>query len=204
MKTSIYIAIDGNIGAGKSSLVRLLKYILKARVLEEPVEENPFLEAFYKDPEKFAFHNQLYFLVARYKQLISITQLSFFYNYYLTDYLFYRDRIFAELTLSKHELNLYYSLYNIVEKEVPIPDYVVYLKADIDTLVKRIKLRNRSFEQDISKDYLLKLNDYYNEFYTKYDKSPLLILDVSNIDFVNNENDQEKVLKEVLSFIEYE
>jgi len=204
VKTSIYIAIDGNIGAGKSSLVRLLKYILKARVLEEPVEENPFLEAFYKDPEKFAFHNQLYFLVARYKQLISITQLSFFYNYYLTDYLFYRDRIFAELTLSKHELNLYYSLYNIVEKEVPIPDYVVYLKADIDTLVKRIKLRNRSFEQDISKDYLLKLNDYYNEFYTKYDKSPLLILDVSNIDFVNNENDQEKVLKEVLSFIEYE
>ena len=204
MKTSIYIAIDGNIGAGKSSLVRLLKYILKARVLEEPVEENPFLEAFYKDPEKFAFHNQLYFLVARYKQLISITQLSFFYNYYLTDYLFYRDRIFAELTLSKHELNLYYSLYNIVEKEVPIPDYVVYLKADIDTLVKRIKLRNRSFEQNISKDYLLKLNDYYNEFYTKYDKSPLLILDVSNIDFVNNENDQEKVLKEVLSFIEYE
>ncbi len=197
MRNLYYIAIEGPIGVGKTSLVKLLAEKLEARTILEQFEENPFLTDFYDDPERFAFQTQLYFLLQRYQQQQELRQVDIFHNLLITDYMFVKDRLFASLNLSEKELPLYETVANLLERNVINPDLVVYLQADTDTLMKNINIRKRSFEKNMSRDYIDALNQVYNEYFFRYQDTPLLIINSNNIDFVNNKKD----LKEIINVI---
>jgi len=195
MRNLYYVAVEGPIGVGKTSLVKLLADRLGARMVLEEFEENPFLPDFYTDPERFAFQTQLWFLLQRYQQQQDLRQVDVFHNLLVTDYMFVKDRLFASLNLSEKEMSLYDSIANYLEKNVINPDLVIYLQADTNTLMKNIKNRGRSFEMDMSLEYIDALNQVYNEYFFKYQDSPLVIINTNNIDFVNNPDDLEEVIK---------
>lgn len=195
MRNLYYVAIEGPIGVGKTSLAKLLAEKLGARTVLEDFEDNPFLSDFYEDPERFAFQTQLNFLIQRYQQQQELRQVDIFHNLLITDYMFIKDRLFASLNLNEKEMNLYDTIANLLEKNVINPDLVIYLQADTDTLMKNISKRNRSFEVNISYKYIDGLNEVYNEYYFKYQDTPLIIINTNNIDFVNNFNDLEKVIQ---------
>ena len=197
MKNLYYVAIEGPIGVGKTSLAKLLAEKLGARTVLEDFEDNPFLSDFYEDPERFAFQTQLNFLIQRYQQQQELRQVDIFHNLLITDYMFIKDRLFASLNLNEKEMNLYDTIANLLEKNVINPDLVIYLQADTDTLMKNISKRNRSFEVNISYKYIDGLNEVYNEYFFRYDKTPLLIINTNDIDFVNNIDD----LNEIKNFI---
>ncbi|MCE1187790.1 MAG: deoxynucleoside kinase [Ignavibacteria bacterium] len=192
-----YIAVEGVIGAGKTSLARKLSEKLNARLVLEQFELNPFLEKFYSFPERYAFQTQMFFLVNRYQQLQGLHQESLFAEHTVSDYIFDKDRIFAYLTLSEEELKLYDSLFPMLAKSILVPDLIVFLQSDIDRLMHNIRKRNRSMESPIEKSYIQKLSDAYNDFFFRYDRSNLLIIDTSNIDFVENENDFDNIYNEI-------
>ncbi len=191
MRNLYYIAIEGPIGVGKTSLVKLLAKKLDARTILEQFEENPFLTDFYDDPERFAFQTQLFFLLQRYQQQQELRQVDIFHNLLVTDYMFVKDRLFASLNLNEKELTLYETVANLLERNVINPDLVIYLQADTDTLLKNISYRKRSFEKNMSRDYIEALNQVYNEYFFRYQDSPLLIINTNNIDFVNKKKDLE-------------
>ena len=161
----------------------------------EDFEDNPFLSDFYEDPERFAFQTQLNFLIQRYQQQQELRQVDIFHNLLITDYMFIKDRLFASLNLNEKEMNLYDTIANLLEKNVINPDLVIYLQADTDTLMKNISKRNRSFEVNISYKYINGLNEVYNEYFFRYQDTPLIIINTNNIDFVNNFNDLEEVIQ---------
>ncbi|MCX7785169.1 MAG: deoxynucleoside kinase [candidate division WOR-3 bacterium] len=194
-----YIAIEGMIGVGKTALAIKLAEKLNARCVLEEVEENPFLANFYQDMRTYALPTQLFFLLSRHRQQQQISQQALFQERIVSDYTFYKDRIFAYLNLSDHELKLYEKIYDFLEKDVPKPDLVVYLQASIPLLLERIKKRGRSFEQDISPEYLEALSDAYNRFFLHYDATPLLIVNTANLDFVKNEDDFVTLFKEIIT-----
>ncbi len=194
MRNLYYIAIEGPIGVGKTSLARLLAEHLSARLVLEEFEENPFLADFYNDPERFAFQTQLFFLLQRYQQQQDLRQVDMFHNLLVTDYMFVKDRLFASLNLNEKEINLYDTVANLLERNVIKPDLVIYLQADTDTLMKHIAKRGRSFERDMSYDYINALNQVYSEYFFPYQDTPLVIINTNNIDFVNNPNDLEEVI----------
>ncbi len=197
MRNLYYIAIEGPIGVGKTSLVKLLGEKLSARIILEQFEDNPFLADFYDDPERFAFQTQLFFLLQRYQQQQELRQVDIFHNLLVTDYMFVKDRLFASLNLNEKEMPLYETVANLLERNVINPDLVIYLQADTDTLMKHINKRKRTFEKNMSRDYIDALNQVYNEYFFRYQDTPLLIINTNNIDFVNNKKDLEEIINVV-------
>jgi len=193
-----HIAIEGVIGAGKTSLAIRLAKLLKAKAVLERFEENPFLEKFYEDITRYAFQTQIFFLLSRYRQQQELAQTDLFEKTIISDYLFEKDKIFAYLNLQDDELKLYETLVNLLEKNIPKPDLIVYLQSDIDHLMSNIKKRGRKYERSMSREYLQSLNEAYNYFFFRYKSSPLLIVNTEQIDFVNVEDDFGKLAAEIL------
>lgn len=193
-----YIAIEGVIGAGKTTLARMLTERLGAKLVLEQFEENPFLTKFYEDAEHYAFQTQIFFLLSRYKQQQELFQGDLFHEYLVSDYIFDKDKIFAYLTLQDDELKLYETLITTIEKNIPTPDLVVYLQSSNDRLMANIKKRGRSFEENMSGDYIKDLNEAYNYFFFRYKSAPLLIINATEIDFVNNPDDFEDLMVQIL------
>jgi deoxyguanosine kinase len=191
-----YIAVEGPIGAGKSSLAEILAVQLGARLVCENPSENPFLGSFYRDPKRFALSTQLFFLLARYGQQSEFLQGGLFeQGGVVSDYLFAKDRLFATLTLSPDELALYDRVYQALRPRVTAPDLVVYLQARTDVLLARIDKRGRAEEKTIRPDYVRDVARAYSEFFFNYAEGPLLIVDASEIDFVGNAEDREALLE---------
>ena len=195
MRNLNYIAIEGPIGVGKTSLAKLLSKRLSAKLILEKFEDNPFLSEFYDDPARFAFQTQLFFLLQRYQQQQDIRQVDMFHNLLISDYMFIKDRLFASLNLDDKEMNLYDSIANMMERNVINPDLIIYLQADTSTLMKNIDKRARDFENNISYDYINALNEIYTEYFFRYNDTPLVIINTNNIDFVNNADDLEQVIE---------
>lgn len=194
-KETRYIAIEGVIGAGKTTLAKLLAEKLKAECVLEQFEINPFLEKFYKDRSRYAFHTQIFFLLNRYQQQQKLMQSSLFSEYLITDYIFEKDRIFAYLNLSGEELKLYESVASQLDKNIVKPDLVIYLQASVEKLMDNIKKRDRSIERTITQSYIEQLSDAYNHFFFSYKTTPLLIVNANQMDFLNNENDLAELIK---------
>jgi len=193
-----YIAIEGTIGAGKTSLAHMLSEDLNSRLILEQFEENDFLPKFYKDPDKYAFPLELSFLASRFQQLkteLSITDL--FRNMIISDYFISKSLIFSKATLPEDEYNLYSKLFNIINLSLPQPDLIVYLYASINRLKSNIILRGRSYEQNIENSYLQRIQDGYFEYLRKLNDMRILIVDTNKMDFVNNRKHYEWI-KEVI------
>lgn len=182
-----FIAIEGVIGAGKTALAQLLTERHNARLVLEQFEDNPFLPKFYQDRERYAFPTQMAFLASRFKQQQNMLSKDLFQQMTISDYIFEKDRIFARLNLGDDELALYDSIYNIMTGISARPDLVIYLQSNVERLMENIRRRNRDYERHISSSYLQDLSDAYNHFFHHYNKSPLIIINTSNIDFVNEE-----------------
>lgn len=189
-----YIVVEGPIGVGKTSLSNLLAERLGGRRILEVVEENPFLSSFYTDRQKFAFQTQIFFLLSRFRQQQDLFQQDLFSAMTVSDYLFAKDRIFAHLNLDAHELALYERVFEALSPRVARPDLVIYLQARLDVLLHRIKKRGREFERKFDAQYLEGLVHAYNDFFTHYTDTPMLVVNTSDIDFVHNEADREDLL----------
>ena len=181
-----FIAIEGVIGAGKTSLARLLSQRHNARLVLEEFEDNPFLPKFYQDRTRYAFQTQLSFLASRFNQQKSLTSKDLFTDFLISDYLFDKDRIFARLNLGEDEMALYDRIYSIMSGIAAKPDLVIFIQCSVEKLLQNIYKRGRDYEMDMSIDYLEELNEAYNHFFYNYDRSPLLIINANEIDFVNN------------------
>jgi deoxyguanosine kinase len=199
MADNRYIVIEGVIGVGKTSLSRLLSERFQARLVLEEVEENPFLEDFYRDRARYALQTQMHFLFSRFQQQRNLRQLELFHERMVADYLFQKDRIFAGLNLSERELGLYERLIGWLELDVMKPDVVVYLQASADVLMERIARRARPFEKDMDREYIRQLNEAYNHFFFHYVEAPLLVVNTNSIDFVNNPEDFEDLQTRIVS-----
>ena len=192
-----YIVIEGPIGVGKTSLTRLLAKEFSARLVFEKPEENPFLPNFYRDRRKYGFQTQIFFLMNRFQQQKEMAQLELFNQITLCDYLFAKDRIFASLNLDDHELALYEQVFNLLNGQISSPDLVIFLQAKPDVLLHRIKARNISYEKEIDLEYLKALTEAYNYYFFHYDRTPLLVVDTSEIDFVNRKEDLDQLIREI-------
>jgi deoxyadenosine/deoxycytidine kinase len=192
---SRYVAVEGVIGVGKTTLTKRLAKSLSASAVLEVVEENPFLARFYDDPDAFAFQTQMFFLLSRYRQQLDLSQRDLFAESVVSDYLFAKDQIFATINLGEDELALYRTIVPLLEARLARPDLVVYLQATTDVLLQRIKRRGRSFERDIAGEYLETLSDAYNHFFFHYDETPLLIVNTNEMDLVGNDEDYERLLQ---------
>lgn len=171
---------------------------LSGRLVLERFDENPFLAKFYEDADHYAFQTQIFFLLSRYKQQQELFQADLFHNFVISDYIFDKDKIFAYLTLQDDELKLYEAVLGAIEKNIPVPDLVVYLQSSVDRLMTNIRHRARRYEENMSEDYIRELNEAYNYFFFRYKASPLLIVKATEIDFVNNEKDFEDLLQQIL------
>lgn len=189
-----YIIVEGPIGVGKTTLAQMLAKRLGARAVLEIVEQNPFLADFYTDRGKYAFQTQLFFLLSRFKQQQELSQPDLFAQATVSDYLFAKDRLFAQLTLDQHEFLLYEKIYDLLGPRVVKPDLVIHLNARLDVLLTRIKKRGREFERRFDATYLEALSGAYNEFFFSYDETPLLVVNTSDIDFVQSQEDFEGLL----------
>ena len=197
MRNLYYIAIEGPIGVGKTSLAELLSKELGARLVLEDFEDNPFLPEFYNDPERFGIQTQLFFLLQRYRQQQDLRQVDMFQKLLITDYMFVKDRLFASLNLDDKEMHLYDTVASLLERNIIRPDLVIYLQADTDVLMKNIAKRGRNMERNVTWEYIDALNQVYTEYFFRYQDTPLVIINTDNIDFVENEKD----LKEVIDYI---
>lgn len=199
MNQNFYIAIEGCIGVGKTTLARLLQPLFQAELLLEEFEENPFLASFYSDRARYAFQTQIFFLLSRYRQQHRAVPLALSRGALVSDYTFSKDSLFARLNLGGDELNMYERVYAILDQNIPRPDLVIYLRADTDVLMKRITIRDRSYERDMDRDYIDQLNQAYERFFADYQTSPLLTLDTNALDFVRNPDDLTYVVGQVRS-----
>jgi deoxyadenosine/deoxycytidine kinase len=191
---SRYVAVEGVIGVGKTTLAKRLSRSLTASLVLEVVEENPFLAKFYDDPEAWAFQTQIFFLLSRYRQQLQIPQRELFAQSVVSDYIFAKDQIFATINLSEEELALYRTILPLLEARLTRPDLVIYLQATTEVLLNRIHRRGRPFEREISGEYLETLSDAYNHFFFHYDETPLLIVNTNEMDLVGSDGDFERLL----------
>lgn len=198
-KTPRYIAIEGPIGVGKSSLAKILAQKYASRLVKEEVAGNPFLERFYENPRKFAFQTQLFFLLSRYRQQRELAQGDLFDGGLVCDYILAKDKIFALINLEDDEVSLYESIYKLLVSTLPKPDLVIYLQARPEVLLSRVRKRGIAYERNISLDYLRTLSDAYNEYFFHYNETPLLVVNTSEIDFVESPRDLEHLVREVKS-----
>ena len=193
-----YIAIEGNIGAGKTSLSKMMSDEFNAKVVLERFADNPFLPKFYEDEERFAFPLEMSFLADRYQQLTDdLAQFDLFKNLIVSDYYIFKSLIFAQVTLQKEEYALYRKMFDLMYKEITKPDLYVYLYQNTDRLIKNIQKRGRAYEQNISPDYLDKIHDGYNNFIKTQQNLNTLIIDVSQLDFVNSSDDYNFIIKTI-------
>lgn len=190
-----YIAIEGPIGVGKSTLATRLAKRLNARLVLEEFTDNPFLKEFYRDRERVAFQTQVYFLIARFKQQERLRQPDLFSRAIVTDYLFAKDRIFAYLNLTDAEIQLYEKIYDLIRPNIARPDLVIYLQARPEVLMQRLRKRGRDFESTIQVDYLEELMRAYNNFFFHWEESPLLVVETSDIDLADNDDDFEDLIR---------
>jgi deoxyguanosine kinase len=195
-----YLCIEGVIGVGKTSLCNLIARESTVRLVLEKAEENPFLEKFYNDRSSYAFQTQLWFLVSRYRQLFEVvSQQDLFYTVTVSDYIFAKDRIFANVNLSEDEMNLYEQVASVMADKLSPPDLVVYLQASTDVLLRRIERRGRSYEFNMDPRYIATLNEAYNHFFFHYNDTPLLIVNTDELDFVNNPGDFSELVYQIIS-----
>jgi deoxyadenosine/deoxycytidine kinase len=192
-----YIAVEGVIGAGKTTLATKLGETVGARVVLEQFEENPFLKDFYRDQERYAFQTQIFFLLTRYKQQRNLLQRDLFQQILVTDYIFEKDKIFAYLNLQDEELKLYETLITSIEHNIATPDLVVYLQSNVERLMLNIRERGRSFETHMSEQYIKDLAEAYNYFFFRYKATPLLIVNATEIDFVGNLEHYDDLVREI-------
>ncbi len=194
-----YVAVEGVIGVGKTTLVKLLCERMGASSLFEEFENNPFLADFYRDRHRFAFQTQMFFLLSRFRQIQEhFNQQDLFHPQVVSDYMFAKDKIFAAQNLDENEMGLYQGLLGLLERQLPRPDYVIYLQADTKTLMDRIRQRDRFYERPIEEAYIESLNQAYNNFFHYYDASPLLIVNTNHIDFVRSPGDLNLLLDQIL------
>lgn len=202
-----YIAIEGVIGAGKTTLATLLAERLNADLVLEQFEINPFLEKFYKDRRRYAFQTQIFFLVNRYIQQQNLLQSNLFKEYLVSDYIFEKDKIFAYLNLEGEELKLYETLATQLEKNILKPDLVIFLKASVDKLMENIRKRDRAFERNIQRSYIEQLHEAYDHFFFAYKTTPLLIVNTNELDFLHNKEDLDNLIELIFrkdrAFVEY-
>jgi len=192
-----YIVIEGPIGVGKSSLAHKLAESFSADTVMEKAEANPFLERFYKDPRGAALPTQLFFLFQRAKQVQYMRQADMFSPVRISDFLLDKDRLFARLNLEDDEYWLYEQIYQQLSLDAPVPDLVVYLQAPADVLLKRVEKRGVAYEQMITKDYLERLTNAYTNFFHHYDRSPLLVVNSSRINPIENPGEYEILLEKI-------
>jgi len=181
-----YLAIEGAIGAGTTTLAQLLAAHWDANVVLEEFEDNPFLERFYEDQARWAFQTQLAFLASRFRQQKALAERDLFHDLAVSDYIFDKDRIFARQTLAGDELQLYESLFRLMEPTVPTPDLVVYLQSSPDRLMANIAERDRPYERDMDPDYIAALHAAYDQYFRQYERTPLLVMNVADLDFVDD------------------
>ncbi|MFY9242950.1 MAG: 2-amino-4-hydroxy-6-hydroxymethyldihydropteridine diphosphokinase [Polaribacter sp.] len=193
-----YIAIEGNIGAGKTSLAKMMSDEFNAKIILERFADNPFLPKFYEDEERFAFPLEMSFLADRYQQLSDdLAQLDLFKSFVVSDYYIFKSLIFAQITLQKDEYLLYRKMFDLMYKEITKPDLYVYLYQNTDRLLENIKNRGRAYEQNIKPDYLQKIHDGYKNFISTQQDLNTVIIDVSEIDFVNNTEDYNFIINQI-------
>jgi deoxyguanosine kinase len=192
-----YIIVEGVIGVGKTSLGKLLAARTGAKLNLEVVEENPFLTRFYDDRVGYAFQTQIFFLLSRFRQQQDLFQEDLFSSLLISDYMFAKDRIFANLNLSDDELTLYNQLANILEQRIRRPELVIHLQARTDVLMERIRRRGRAFERDMDRDYIDALNRAYSYYFHHYGDTPLLVVNTDELDFVNVPRDFEKLWEQL-------
>lgn len=198
-KVPRYLAVEGAIGVGKTSLAKILAQKFSARLVREEVSKNPFLDRFYENRRKYAFQTQLFFLLSRYRQQRELAQGDLFENGIVSDYMLAKDKIFAYLNLEDDEIALYEMVYKLLVPTVPRPDLVIYLQARPEVLLARIRKRGVEYERNISLDYLRLLSDAYSEYFFHYNETPLLVVNTSEIDFVESPRDLEQLIREVKS-----
>jgi deoxyadenosine/deoxycytidine kinase len=182
-----YITIEGNIGAGKTSLATMLSQKMGAKLVLEQFADNPFIAKFYENPEKFALPFELFFVAERFQQLSEMTaQQDFFFNGVITDYLFIKSQLFSKVNLTEDEFKLYNRIFDIIYKNLPQPDLIVYLHCSVEKLQQNIKSRGRAYEQNISDEYLENIQNQYFALFKSLENRRILVLDINQIDFVNN------------------
>jgi deoxyadenosine/deoxycytidine kinase len=192
-----YIVVEGPIAVGKTSLAERLAEALGARLVLEEGEENPFLRKFYENPEKYAFATQIFFLLSRYRQQFELAQRDLFEQAVVADYFMAKDQIFARLNLDNDEYLLYQQIYRLLDARAVRPDLVVYLEARGDVLIKRMRRRDRDYERRIAPAYLERVGEAYRQFFYHYTETPLLVVQSSEIDFVERPDDYGALLKEI-------
>ena len=184
-----YVCVEGNIGSGKTLLASMLADIFDAKLILERFSNNPFLPKFYESPQQNAFPLELFFLAERYNQISKdITNPELFKNFTISDYSIFKSSLFAKVTLSKHELVLFSRLYDIIVKNFPKPDLMIYLHSDVDRLKKNINKRNREYEKNIKVDYLIKLQNVYHKFLNQTKNIRIIYIDVTDFDFKEDRN----------------
>lgn len=197
MRENGYIVVEGPLGVGKSSLSQLLAEKINGEAILEDTEENPFLAKFYKDPKRFAFQAQLFFTLRRFQKQEEINQIDLFKRIVVSDFLFDKDRIFARYNLDDKEFYLYGQLFNLLKLRTLKPDLVIFLQAKTDVLKERIEKRKRNYEKSISIKYLDRINQAFNDFFFHYNETPLLVINASEIDFVNVPSDLDNLISEI-------
>jgi deoxyguanosine kinase len=185
----MYVAIEGVIGVGKTSLVRLLQPTFQAEILLEVFEENPFLSHFYSDRARYAFQTQIFFLLSRYHQQRRAVPEALARAPLIADYTFAKDALFAGINLTGDELELYDNLHNALAEKIPVPDLIVYLRASTDTLMQRIARRDRTYERQMERAYIDQLNNAYDDFFARRPPRAVLILETEDLDFVGRAED---------------
>lgn len=192
-----FISVEGVIGVGKTTLATRLAKHYNAELILEPVEENPFLENFYKDIRHYAFQTQIFFLFSRYKQLQKLKQTKMFFDMVISDYIFEKDRIFANLNLDENEMILYEHIIKFIEPEIPKPDLVIFLQSSSENILERIKKRNRSFENEITYEYINMLSKNYSNFFMIYKDAPVLMVNVDDVDISKDQASIAQIIQEL-------